>query len=183
MKNHYVNNIEFNNAFIEYKKLVKECEENGKPKPRIPEYIGKCILEIANRLSYSPNFINYSFKDEMISDGIENCLLYIDNFDPEKSSNPFSYFTQINYYAFIRRIQKENKQSVLKGKLFSSKMMDFISIQEDSDDDFSEYIENLTTEYSIHINALKKEEERIKIRKELEKESIVSVFDEFFVEE
>ena len=179
MKHHYVDNKKFNQAFIDYKELVKINEELGKQKPKVPEYIGECLIMIANRLSYSPNFINYSFREEMISDGIENCLLYIDNFDPEKSSNPFAYFTQINYYAFIRRIQKENKQSILKGKLFSNKLMDFMTINEEAEDDFSEFVENLTSEYSIHVNALKKEEEKQKIRKEIEKESIVSAFDDF----
>ena len=80
--------------------------------PRISDYIGECFLKIIqNGLSYRPNFINYTYRQEMISDGIENCLQYIHNFNPEKSNNPFiTYFTQIIYYSFIRRIQKEKKQ-------------------------------------------------------------------------
>ena len=74
-------------------------------------------MKIANGLSYRPNFINYTYKQEMISDGIENCLQYIHNFNPEKSKNPFAYFTQIIYYAFIRRIQKEKKQTHVKHKM------------------------------------------------------------------
>ena len=89
----------------------------NKPVPPVSNYLGECFLKIANHLSYRPNFINYTYRDDMISDGIENCLQYIHNFDPEKSKNPFAYFTQIIYYAFIRRIQKEKKQThILKTK-------------------------------------------------------------------
>ena len=100
-------------------KFKSECEEadNVWERATFPEYIVNCILKIANGLSNRPNFINYTYKDEMISDGIENCLQYIYNFDPTKSKNPFAYFTQIIYYAFIRRIQKEKKQQHIKHKM------------------------------------------------------------------
>ena len=115
--NHYVSNEEFLNALIDYRKKVKEAQAANKSKPIISNYIGECFLKIAEHLSRKPNFISYSFRDEMISDGVENCIQYIDNFDPEKSSNPFAYFTQIIYYAFLRRIQKEKKQLEIKGKI------------------------------------------------------------------
>jgi DNA-directed RNA polymerase specialized sigma subunit len=115
---------------IEHKEAVNQAEAAGDPKPRVPNYIGECFLKIANHLSYRPNFINYTYKDDMISDGIENCLQYMDNFDPEKSSNPFAYFTQIIYFAFIRRITKEKKQSKIKEKLLkSSNIEDMITTQ------------------------------------------------------
>ena len=114
---HYVNNKEFLIALIEYKKQLALAQEQGKPKPQIPRYIGECFLKIANHLSFKPNFINYMFKDDMICDGIENCVQYIHNFDPEKSQNPFAYFTQIIHYAFLRRIQKEKKQLEIKNKI------------------------------------------------------------------
>ena len=113
---HYIDNKEFHQAMIEWKELCKEAEEAGEEKPPVTNYIGECFLKIANGLSYRPNFINYTYRSEMVSDGIENCLQYIHNFDPEKSKNPFAYFTQIIYYAFIRRIQKEKKQSHVKNK-------------------------------------------------------------------
>tara|TARA_B100001057_G_scaffold144138_1_gene143919 strand:- start:26350 stop:26928 length:579 start_codon:yes stop_codon:yes gene_type:complete len=113
---HYVDNKKLLAAMIEFRNSVIEAKENDKPRPRIPNYIGECIMKISEHLSYRPNFINYTYKDEMISDGIENCLLYIDNFNPEKSKNPFAYFTQIIYYAFIRRMQKEKKQTYVKYK-------------------------------------------------------------------
>jgi DNA-directed RNA polymerase specialized sigma24 family protein len=115
-KNHYVDNKKFLEALREYRVMVIEAEESGDPKPRIPEYVGQCFLLIAQRLSYRPNFMNYTYKDDMISDGIENCLTYIDNFNPDKSNNPFAYFTQIIYYAYIRRIQKEKRQTYIKYK-------------------------------------------------------------------
>ena len=103
---HYVDNKEFLRAMIEWK---EECNKADEILP-VTDYIGECFLKIANHLSYRPNFINYTYRDEMISDGIENCLQYVKNFNPEKSNNPFAYFTQIIYYAFLRRIQKEKKQ-------------------------------------------------------------------------
>jgi hypothetical protein len=114
---HYVSNKDLLVAMEKFRDDCKEAEESGEDKPKVPEYIGECILKIANGLSNRPNFINYTYKDEMISDGIENCLQYIYNFNPKKSKNPFAYFTQIIYYAFIRRIQKEKKQQHIKHKM------------------------------------------------------------------
>ena len=114
---HYVNNKEFLAALIAYREMVQLAEQRGDPKPRITNYLGECFLKIATHLSFKPNFVNYIFKDDMISDGIENCVQYIHNFDPEKSQNPFAYFTQIIHYAFLRRIQKEKKQLEIKNKI------------------------------------------------------------------
>jgi hypothetical protein len=114
---HYVDNKAFLQAMIEWKAKCKEAEEDNKRIPPVTNYIGECFLKIAQHLSYRPNFINYTYKDDMISDGIENCLQYCSNFNPEKSSNPFAYFTQIIYYAFIRRIQKEKKQTHVKNRI------------------------------------------------------------------
>ena len=117
--NHYINNKEFLNALIEYQADIKKCKKAGKSKPYVTDYIAMCFLQIAQRLSYRPNFINYTYKDDMISDGLENCLAYMHNFNPNKSKNPFAYFTQIIYYAFLRRIQKEKKQQYIKYKVFT----------------------------------------------------------------
>jgi hypothetical protein len=113
---HYVNNADFLQAIIEYRLKVKEAKETDEEKPRLSNYIGACFLKIAEHLSRKPNFISYSFREEMISDGIENCIQYVDNFDPDKSKNPFAYFTQIIYFAFLRRIMKEKKQLYVKYK-------------------------------------------------------------------
>ena len=114
---YYVNNKEFLEAITVYRNSVIKARENEDARPRVPNYIGECFLKIATHLSYKPNFVNYMFREDMICDGIENCLQYIDNFDPTKSSNPFAYFTQIIYYAFLRRIQKEKKQMEIKNKI------------------------------------------------------------------
>ena len=119
-KPHYVDNKKFLQAMTEYRDKCNKAEEKGRKKPPVTNYIGECFLKIANHLSYRPNFINYTYRDDMISDGIENCLQYMSNFNPEKSSNPFAYFTQIIYYAFIRRIQKEKKQMQVKAKIIAN---------------------------------------------------------------
>ena len=114
---HYVNNKDFLAALIKYREDVEIASLQDKPKPVIPRYIGECFLKFANHLSFKPNFVNYMFKDDMICDGIENCVQYIHNFNPKKSENPFAYFTQIIYYAFLRRIQREKRQLEIKNKI------------------------------------------------------------------
>lgn len=117
MKNNYIDNKKFMASLIEYKENVLSCESEGKPKPKIPNYIGECFLKIANNLAKRPNFCLYTYKDEMVSDAIENCILYFENFDPtNKQQNPFGYFTKICWYAFVRRIAKEKKQQYIKYK-------------------------------------------------------------------
>ena len=135
-KEHYVNNKEFLEAMKAYRKSVNKAKKEKKEKPPVTNYIGSCFLKIANHLSYRPNFINYTFRDDMISDGIENCLQYLDNFNPAKSSNPFAYFTQIIYYAFIRRIQKEKKQTTIKHKLIMDSNYDDVALQPGDDVEF-----------------------------------------------
>ena len=123
-KRNYVNNKDLLAALIAYRESVAEAEEGGDKKPQVPDYIGKCIMMIAQRLATRPNFSGYMYKEEMISDGIENCLQYIHNFNPEKSQNPFAYFTQIIWYAFLRRISKEKKQMYIKFKASQRQMFD-----------------------------------------------------------
>ena len=150
---HYVNNKEFLAALIEYRTLVeiayrkkfgKILSEQDKSerarrwdtKPHIPRYVGECFLKIANHLSFKPNFVNYMFKEDMISDGIENCVQYIDNFDPDRG-NPFAYFTQIIYYAFLRRIQKEKKQLEIKSKILERSGYDEVLYADKNELNFS----------------------------------------------
>ena len=129
---HYVNNKEFYQALVEYKRKVEVAKEKGLPKPRITNYLGDCFLRIANHLAYKPNFVNYMFKDDMICDGIENCVQYIHNFDTNRT-NPFAYFTQIVYYAFLRRIAKEKKQLEIKSKIIERSGYDEVFTSEDGD--------------------------------------------------
>ena len=114
---YYVNNKDFLAAIVAYREKVHFAKMNDLPRPRLTPYIAECFLKIATHLSYKPNFVNYMFREDMGCDGIENCLQYVDNFDPEKSKNPFAYFTQIIYYAFLRKIQKEKKQLEIRTKL------------------------------------------------------------------
>ena len=137
---HYVNNADFLQALIDYKKKCDEAEQAKRPEPQIPNYIGECFLKIAEHLSRKPNFISYSFRDEMIADGIENCLMYFRNFNPDKSKNPFAYFTQIIYYAFLRRIMKEKKQLYVKYKATEQfGILDEYEMFEDSDGNMKQF--------------------------------------------
>ena len=138
-KEHYVNNADFLAAIVKYKDKVAIAEVKGLPKPRVNNYIGGCFLKIAQHLSYRPNFINYMYKDDMVCDGIENCIQYIDNFDPAKSKNPFAYFTQIVYYAFLRRIAKEKRQMDIKDKILEKSGYDHVfSVDGDGHTDYNQ---------------------------------------------
>jgi len=117
---HYVNNKTLYEHMKVYHEKLMLSKENNQPKPPIPNYIGECVLLICTKLSYKPNFMNYSYRDDMIADGIENCIASVDNFNPAKSTNPFAYFTQIAWNAFLRRIAKEKKQTYIKHKNFEN---------------------------------------------------------------
>ena len=133
---HYVDNKKFLQALIEYRQSVVDAAAEGKETPIVSNYIGECFIKIATHLSYKSNFINYTFKDDMISDGIENCLTAVAKFDPSKGSNPFAYYTQIIYFAFIRRIQKEKKQQATKYKLIENMDIDSLILQEHDNGEF-----------------------------------------------
>lgn len=115
---HYIDNQTFLKQIVQHKRAVKRAEKEGLPKPGVNDYIGKCFMDIAENLAKKPNFANYPFKEEMIGDAVENCIMYATNFNPAKSKNPFAFFTQIIFYAFLRRIQKEKKQLYIKMKQF-----------------------------------------------------------------
>ena len=161
---HYVNNKEFLAAMVEYKKLVsksKWTKDSNINKPKVPDYIGECFLKIANHLSYRRNFINYTYRDDMISDGIENCLTYLNNFNPDKSNNPFAYFTQIIYYAFVRRIQKEKKQVIIKQRMIQESNYDDLTLQPGEDrefkNQFTEFLKkNMIVEEPVKKKTVKK---------------------------
>lgn len=143
----YVNNGDFMKALLEFK-----TRKLTNPNEPIPNYIGECFMKIAEGLSHKPNFINYTYRDEMIGDGIENCLMYFENFNSDKSNNPFAYFTQIIYFAFLRRIAKEKKQTYVKYKATEQfGILDEFELMEMEDgttrqfalyDNLSEFIEN-----------------------------------------
>jgi len=169
--NHYINNKEFLQALIEYQADIKKCKKEGKPKPYVTDYIAMCFLQIAQRLSYRPNFINYTYKDDMISDGLENCLAYMHNFNPTKSKNPFAYFTQIIYYAFLRRIQKEKKQQYIKYKVFTDHQSGLEEEHEKLSNDFIN--EKGSADFHIHIKEfiddMERKEKEKKQKREMKK--------------
>ena len=154
-KEHYIDNQKFYEEMLQWKTKVKEAEQTDDPKPQVSDYIARCFLQIGENLAKKPNFMNYPFKEDMISDGVENCLMYCSNFDPEKSNNPFSYFTQIIYYAFLRRIQKEKKQNYVKYKYLESL---------DKKGDFSEILKamGITEEETVHFQSMEKKGKKTK---------------------
>ena len=173
---HYVNNEQLLKEMIEHKRLTA-LYLKGKldKKPRISEYIGSAILRIADRLSSRPNFAGYSYKDEMVSDGIENAIMYLDNFDPEKSKNPFAYITQIIFYAFLRRIQKEKKQCYVKMKLFeradtTGALKDYIikkyEIDPDKNNIYAEFLKLSETDVKYFEEKTEQKEKKKKERKD-----------------
>ena len=179
-KEHYVNNKEFLEAMKAYRKSVSKAKREKKEKPPVTNYIGSCFLKIANHLSYRPNFINYTFRDDMISDGIENCLQYLSNFNPKKSKNPFAYFTQIIYYAFIRRIQKEKKQVNIKAKLIEDANLADLHIDpNDTNKDYkNQFIEFLRKNSPKTDELPKKKEIKVRKRKRTKKTPLEIVIDE-----
>ena len=144
-KPHYVNNKEFSQAVVDYCIEAKGWEENGAVgRPIVPDYIAQCFLRIAEGLSHKVNFVRYTYREEMVMDAVENCLKAIENYDVEAATrsglpNAFAYFTQISWYAFLRRIQKEKKQQDIKMKFISeADMSDFMAENEGSDNSSSD---------------------------------------------
>lgn len=163
---HYVDNAKFLEAMIEWKDELKKAEKKGKKKPPVSDYIATCFIKIAEHLAQRPNFINYPFKEDMIGDGIENCISYAHNFNPEKSENPFSYFTQIIYYAFLRRIEREKKQSYIKYKCIQmndvdGKFVEWLK-QNQGSSTFSEFLQNT---FFLSENDIEKMEKKEKLKK------------------
>lgn len=154
----YVDNKRLYGEMIHFINECRQCENDGDRRPKIPEYIGECIFKIATKLATKPNFASYTYKDEMISDGIEVCIRYIHNFDPEKSNNPFAYFTQIIYYAFLQRIQKEKKQAYIKAKSFENSAIMNELVDDPTGQYFSQY-------HSIDSDKLADMESKLKPKK------------------
>ena len=118
-KNNFIDNKEFYAAIKDFRAKYNAAKEAGEELPDMPRYLGKCFLDIAEHLSMRPNFSNYMYRQDMVMDAVENCVLYWHRFDPEKSKNPFSYFTQVCWYAFIRRINKEKRQIDICDKIIA----------------------------------------------------------------
>jgi len=149
---HYVDNKKFLAALIEYRQQVLDAQAKGLDKPIVSRYLGECFIKIATHLSYKANFINYTFKDDMISDGIENCLTAVEKFDPSKSANPFAYYTQIIYFAFVRRIQKEKKQQATKYKFLENIDIDQIVSQSEDNEEIINHLMEMVRKQSDQID-------------------------------
>lgn len=175
---YYVDNKKFYEAMKDYIEKYKEAEKNGTELPRPSNYIGSCIVLIANKLSLLRNFINYSFRDEMISDAIENCMLYLHKFNPDKYTNPFAYFTQISYYAFIRRIQKEQKQQYIKHKtLINASVMNIlVEMSPEDSSHFNAVYADIGSESSNDL--IQKFEQKIQDRKDKKNKDLESFMGE-----
>jgi hypothetical protein len=190
-KPHYVNNREFSLAVVEYCTKVKEEVGKGNPRPIVTDYIATCFLKIAEGLSHKANFVRYTYREEMVMDAVENCLKAIENYDIEaatRSGNPnaFAYFTQISWYAFLRRIQKEKKQQDIKMKYISEADLSMF-IEENTEGGYSDYsntapfVEQLRVRIDSvkdadkHFNTYKKEE-KIRKRRAVNVDSDLSEF-------
>lgn len=137
-KPHYVNNKEFSQAVVDYVKTVKQAEADGKQLPVVPDYIAQCFLKIAKGLSHKANFIRYTYREEMVMDAVENCLKAITNYNIDAATrtgnpNAFAYFTQICYYAFLRRLAKEKKQQDIKFKYIEKAGVEDFILSADTD--------------------------------------------------
>jgi hypothetical protein len=164
---HYINNEDFLKALVDYKAACKLAKKEKQTPPAIPNYIGECFMKIAEGLSHKPNFINYTYRDEMMSDGIENCLTAVEKFDPERGMNPFAYFTQITFFAFVRRIQKEKKQMATKFRYIDQLDINDLVTQEHDNGEFqNQFLEFLKTqmdqyEYEKVVSTITKKTEKI----------------------
>lgn len=135
-KHQYVNGKEFFVMLKAYHESYLLSVENQTDKPLVSNEIAGAIVQICNRLSNSFNFIGYSYKDEMIADGIFKCLDKVHRFDPAISQNPFGFFSQLAYNAFINRIKIEQKQASIRARLINEKVTsDFVeqSLENDVD--------------------------------------------------
>jgi hypothetical protein len=164
-KPHYVNNEDFSNAIVEYVRTANEQVAAGQTKPVVTTYIAECFLKIAEGLSHKANFIGYTYREEMVMDAVENCLKAIDNYNLETATrtgnpNAFGYFTQIAWYAFLRRMEKEKKQHDIKLKFFSEYGVEEL-LAEDNDDAIHQ-TQSLIDDIRVRIDLIKTNDRMIK---------------------
>ena len=184
---HYVDKAELYKHMVDYCNARDTALAEGKEKPLVDNFIAESIIKIANHLSYLPNFSGYTYRADFVADAIENCLTYVDNFNPEKSQNPFAYFTQICWYAFIRRIMREKKQSIIKGKYIMGMSFDENMIIDDDTNKavMEDTLRNTHTFVELAFEEEKKqkekaEERRIAREQKKEKERVHTSLEELF---
>ena len=178
---HYVNNKEFSQAVVDYCTEVKQAKENKQPLPVVPDYIASCFLKIAEGLSHKSNFIRYTYREEMVMDAVENCLRAIENYNLEaatRSGNPnaFAYFTQISWYAFLRRIAKEKKQQDVKLKYLSQSGLEQYIMTGEADPAAESAIQSFLDQLKDRIDQVKEKDteftEYVKQEKERRKRKV-----------
>jgi DNA-directed RNA polymerase specialized sigma24 family protein len=182
---HYVSNKDLYEAYCNWHKDILDAKAMELEEPQMSNYIAESIMKICHRLSFRPNFINYSYRDEMVADAIENCIKTVKNFNPAKSTNPFSFITTIAYNAFLRRIEMEKKQSYVKGKLIEELPMDELMNIDEHDEDtmkihtqFVDYLRDnnyLVTESPLD---RKKRKKQVKLHEETLEEFMSDLGDE-----
>lgn len=146
-KVNYINNQRFLEEIVNHRDRLKAAREAERNEPILPDYIGECFLQIAERYSRKPQFAMYPYREEMVYDALENCILYWESFNPDKGSNPFAYFTQVTHYAFLRRIEKEKYQLYVKFKSLEHFMLENVNSADINDGSLNENAFTINTEY------------------------------------
>jgi methyl-accepting chemotaxis protein len=164
---HYVNNADFSQAVVDYVRTVRDAEAAGKPAPVMPRYVAECFLKIAEGLSHKSNFVRYTYREEMVMDAVENCLRAVQNYDIDAATrkgkpNAFGYFTQISWYAFLRRIQKEKKQQDVRLKFLSESAIEEFMIDPDEDPQVAKAVQSFVDNLRRRIDDVKEKDEKIK---------------------
>jgi methyl-accepting chemotaxis protein len=164
---HYVNNADFSQAVVDYVKSVREAETKNNPEPVMPNYVAECFLKIAEGLSHKSNFVRYTYREEMVMDAVENCLRAVKNYDIDAATrkgkpNAFGYFTQISWYAFLRRIQKEKKQQDVKLKFLSESAIEEFMVDPDEDPQVAKAVQSFVDNLRRRIDDVKEKDEKIK---------------------
>ena len=171
---HYVNNADFSQAVVDYVKEADEAKKNNKDIPKVTNYIANCFLRIAEGLSHKSNFIRYTYREEMVMDAVENCLKAINNYDIEAATrtgkpNAFSYFTQITWFAFLRRIAKEKKQQEVKMKYLTASGIENFIINENGDNMSNQVAEHFVDTLKTRIDRVKSIDNEVKNYNKAEK--------------
>ena len=178
-KEHYVNNKEFTQAVVDYCADVRECRDRNEPDPMVPDYIARCLLKMCEGLSHKSNFVRYTYREEMVMDGVENCLKALPNFDPTAGTrggtpNAFGYFTQIAWFAFLRRISKEKKQHDVKLKFIAEQGLDEFMIDPNEDPEVARIVQSFVDGLRAKIDDIKEKDAKLADYKKEQKQKLTN---------
>lgn len=178
-KPHYVNNAQFSQAVVDYVTVLNEARDKGEPLPKVPDYIAQCFLKICEGLSHKSNFVRYTYREEMVMDAVENCLKAIENYNLEAATrtgkpNAFAYFTQISWFAFLRRIEKEKKQQDIKMKYINQSGIENFLDNELGDTQSRDVAQAFVDQLRIRIDEVKEKDAEWKevVKKERKKRTV-----------